>query len=169
MNKPQKIILCAVVFIFLIPALSCAGQFKVIRVTEGDTLEAESGGYTVTVRLVGIDAPETSKEKGQAGQPFSQKSRTHLMRLVLDKVVEVDGYGLDRYSRVLGIVYVDGKNVNLEMVKEGLAEVYRGPPAKGLEMEPYRQAEAEAKKADRGMWSLGDKYVSPREWRRMNR
>ena len=89
--------------------------------------------------------------------------------MFLDKVVEVEGYGLDRYSRVLGIVCVDGKNVNLEMVKEGLAEVYRDPPAKGLEMEPYRQAEAEAKKADRGMWSLGDKYVSPREWRRMNR
>jgi endonuclease YncB( thermonuclease family) len=29
------------------------------------------------------------------------------------------------------------KNVNLEMVRAGLAEVYRGPPAKGLNLEPY--------------------------------
>jgi endonuclease YncB( thermonuclease family) len=33
-------------------------------------------------------------------------------------------------------------------------------------MEPYRQTEEEARKAGRGMWGLGDKYVSPREYRR---
>ena len=73
------------------------------------------------------------------------------------------------YGRTLGVVFVDGKNVNLEMIKAGLAEVYRGPAAKGLDLEPYRQAEAEAKKNGIGMWSLGDKYVSPKEWRRMQR
>ena len=57
-------------------------------------------------------------------------------------------------------------NINLEMVKAGLAEVYRGKPASGLNMEPFWQAEDEAKKAGSGMWSLGDKYVSPRQWRR---
>ena len=51
------------------------------------------------------------------------------------------------------------------MVKAGLAEVYRGRAAKGLDMEPYRNAE-EAKRAKHNMWSLGDKYVSPRDWRR---
>jgi endonuclease YncB( thermonuclease family) len=76
---------------------------------------------------------------------------------------------LDRYSRVLGVVYIDGKNVNLEMVKEGLAEVYRGPPAKGLDLEPYWKAEAEAIEAKLNMWSLGDKYVSPREWRKQHK
>jgi hypothetical protein len=55
---------------------------------------------------------------------------------------------------------------NLEMVKAGLAEVYRGTPAKGQNMEPYWKAEGEAKKAGKGMWVLGDKYVSPREWRK---
>ena len=62
----------------------------------------------------------------------------------------------------------DGNNVNLEMVKAGLAEVYRGTPASGLDMGPYWKAEEEAKAAKRGMWELGDKYVSPREWRRMD-
>jgi micrococcal nuclease len=52
------------------------------------------------------------------------------------------------------------------MVKAGLAEVYRGTPAKGQNMEPYWKAEEEARKAGRGMWVLGDKYVSPREWRK---
>ena len=52
------------------------------------------------------------------------------------------------------------------MVKSGLAEVYRGTPAKGQNMEPYWKAEEEARKANRGMWVLGGKYVSPREWRK---
>jgi endonuclease YncB( thermonuclease family) len=70
---------------------------------------------------------------------------------------------------MLGEVFLlDGKNVNIEMVKAGLAECYRGKPASGLDMEPYMKAEEEARKAGRGMWQLGDKYVSPREWRRMH-
>jgi endonuclease YncB( thermonuclease family) len=56
--------------------------------------------------------------------------------------------------------------VNLEMVRAGLAEVYRGRPAKGFDNEPYKEAEDATRKAGRGMWSLGDKYISPKEWRR---
>jgi endonuclease YncB( thermonuclease family) len=52
------------------------------------------------------------------------------------------------------------------MVKAGLAEVYRGTPAKGLNMEPYWKAEEEARRAGKGMWVQGDKYVSPRDWRK---
>jgi len=44
-------------------SISFAAQFKVTRVLDGDTLKAESQGYEITVRLVGIDAPETSKKK----------------------------------------------------------------------------------------------------------
>ena len=87
----------------------------------------------------------------------------------MNKSVEVKSYGTDRYGRTLGVVFVGDKNVNLEMVKVGLAEVYRGKPAKGLDLKPYRNAEAEAKKAGVGKWSLGYKYISPKEWRKMNR
>ena len=55
---------------------------------------------------------------------------------------------------------------NLEMVKAGLAEVYRGIAPKKFDLAPYWQAEKEAREAKKGMWSLGDKYVSPKEWRR---
>jgi endonuclease YncB( thermonuclease family) len=59
--------------------------------------------------------------------------------------------------------------VNLEMVNVGLAEVYRGKPAKGLNMNPYWKEEAKAKSTGTGMWSLGEKYISPREWRKIHR
>ena len=87
----------------------------------------------------------------------------------MNKSVDVKSYGTDRYGRTLGVVFVGGKNMNLEMVKAGLAEVYRGKPAGGLYLKPYWNAEAEAKKAGIGMWSLQDKYISPKEWRRMHR
>jgi endonuclease YncB( thermonuclease family) len=149
-----------------IPAICFAGQLKVVRVTDGDTIKVVNNGKASTIRLVGIDAPETSKKKNQPGQPFSRKSTRYLANLVLNKSVEVKSYGTDRYGRTLGVVFVDRKNVNLEMVKAGLAEVYRGKPAGGLDLEPYWNAEAEAYKAGIGVWSLRDKYISPKEWRR---
>ena len=64
----------------------------------------------------------------------------------------------------------NGKNINLEMLRAGLAAVYHGGrPAPGLNLEPFWQGEEVAKKAGHGMWSLGDKYVSPREWRKSNK
>jgi micrococcal nuclease len=85
---------------------------------------------------------------------------------VLNKYVEIKNYGTDRYNRTLAVVYAGGKNVNLEMIKAGLAEVYRGKPAPGFDNSPYERAENEAKSAGIGMWSLGDKYISPKEWRK---
>jgi micrococcal nuclease len=143
-----------------------AGEYQVSRVVDGDTIVAVHGSVKLTIRLVGIDAPEVSHAKNEPGQPFSQQSTKHLAGLVLNKTVDVKSFGPDRYGRALGEVFLDGNNINLEMVKSGLAEVYRGTPTKGQNMEPYWKAEEEAKRAGKGMWVLGEKYVSPREWRK---
>jgi micrococcal nuclease len=148
------------------PVLLFAGQYKVNRVTDGDTIQVIADGTKITIRLVGIDAPEVSHAKNQPGQPFGEVATKHLAGMVLNKTAEIKSYGPDRYGRTLGEVFVDAKNINLEMVKAGLAEVYRGTPAKGQNMEPYWKAEEEAKAAKRGIWALGDKYRSPREWRK---
>jgi endonuclease YncB( thermonuclease family) len=154
---------------FLLPSPSLAGQYDVYRVVDGDTFIVKHGSVKLTIRLVGIDAPEISTSKHRDGQPFSRQSTQHLAGLVLNKTVDVKSYGADRNGRTLGQVFLlNGKNVNLEMVQVGFAEVYRGKPASGLEMGPYWKAEEEAKAAKRGIWVLGDKYVSPREWRRTN-
>jgi endonuclease YncB( thermonuclease family) len=165
-----KILFSFLVFILLFSAhTSLCAQFLVTRVYDGDRLTVESEGYKFKVLLVGIDAPETSIKKNELGQPFSNRAKIHLQKLVLNKTVELEGYGLDRYSRVLGVVYIDGKNVNLEMVKEGLAEVYKGKPAPGFDNRPYWEAENEARKNKRGMWVQGDEYISPKAWRKQQR
>jgi micrococcal nuclease len=169
--KPLKTVraLSTVIFLILLlhPAFSTATQtYKVTRVINGDTikLRAADSKSEIMIRLAGIDVPEASKSKRKPGQPFSQAAIQHLAGLVLNKTVTLQEYGHDRYGRSLAVVYVNGANVNLEMVRAGLAEVYRGTPAKGFDYYPYVKAEYEAREARRGMWAQGDKYVSPRDW-----
>ena len=87
---------------------------------------------------------------------------------MLNQDVFIESYGKDRYGRILGVVYLRKNNVNLEMVRNGYAEVYRGRPAPGFDSDPYLRAEEQAKFEKLNIWSLGDDYVSPREWRRRN-
>ena len=98
----------------------------------------ERDGQTARVRLVGIDAPETGKEKGVPGQPYSRKSQRRLKELVLDQPVRLNRFGQDAYNRVLAELFVptppalrtatpaSSLNVNLQLVREGLAAVYGG-------------------------------------------
>ena len=158
------IILILFTLIYSIPLH--AAQYKCTRVTDGDTITVTQNGFKTTIRLVGIDAPEKSRKKHEPGQPLSQASTKYLASLVLNKYVDIVSYGTDRYGSTLGVVYVDGKNENLEMVKAGLAEVYRGRPAKRFDNDPYQKAEDETRSAGKGMWSLGDKYISPKDWRK---
>jgi endonuclease YncB( thermonuclease family) len=169
MNRLIKLSHAAIIILFLTLCYSIplhAAQYKCTRVTDGDTITVITGGQKLTIRLVGIDAPEKSRKKNDPGQPFSQASTKYLAGMVLNKNVDIVSYGTDRYDRTLGVVYVDGKNVNLEMIKGGLAEVYKGKPAKGFDNEPYWNAEKKAQEAAIGMWSLGDKYISPKDWRK---
>jgi len=162
-------ILPLIIAILIFPVIVHAAQFKCTRVTDGDTITVTQNGFKTTIRLVGIDAPEKSRKKHEPGQPFSQASTKYLAGMVLKKDVDIVSYGNDRYDRTLGVVYVDGKNVNIEMVKAGLAEVYRGKPAPGFDNGPYEKAENETRSAGKGMWSLGDRYISPKEWRKSRR
>ena len=150
------------------PTLIWAGQFKVVRVYDGDTLQAIGHDIEIMARLVGIDAPEKSTGQ-QLDQSYSRQATEYLSSLVLGKIVEIKGYGLDSFNQILGVVQVNGKNVNLEIVKKGYAEVYKDKLPETFNVNPYEKAEKEAKKTGLGIWSLGDKYVSPAEWRKMHR
>jgi len=67
------------------------------------------------------------------------------------------------------VVYEGRTNVNLEPVKNGYAGGYRGKPAKGFDSDPYWQAEAQAKSENLNILSLGEDYISPRDWRRRSK
>ena len=106
-------IIAIVSFLIAVSASSFAGQFKVTRVTDGDTVKVTGNDGKMTIRLVGIDAPETSKKKNEPGQPFSRKSTKYLTSLTLNKSVELKSYGTDRYGRTLGVKCQDIDNPSL--------------------------------------------------------
>ena len=87
----------------------------------------------------------------------------------MNQKVEIKTYGIDRFDNTLGVVYIDGRNINLKMVRVGLAEVEKGDLPKEFNLKPYHWEETDAKKNGRGIWALGDKYVRPREWRKKQR
>jgi endonuclease YncB( thermonuclease family) len=115
MTVVRKALLPALILILALffAAQTQAGEYQVNRVIDGDTIEVKKGAVKLTVRLVGIDAPEASHKKHEPGQPFSQQSTKYLAKLVLNRSADVKSYGADRYGRVLGEVVVDGSNVNL--------------------------------------------------------
>lgn len=90
----------------------------VIAILDGDTIDVLIDRQPVRVRLAQIDAPEKR-------QAFGTRSRQALSALVFRQSVTVADAGRDRYGRVLGTVYVSGVNVNAEMVRQGMAWVYR--------------------------------------------
>ena len=157
--------LIAVVVLAAALGPASAGSYRCDRVLDGDTIRIVGENAEITLRLFGIDAPETSKSKRDPGQPFSQTAAKQLAALVLNKTVQFKNCGADRYGRTLAVVFVDGKEVNLALLNAGLAEVYRGASAAGPQMALYREVEREAREAGRGMWALKESYVSPREWR----
>ncbi|MFH1023790.1 MAG: thermonuclease family protein [Planctomycetota bacterium] len=135
-----------------------ADALKVVSVTDGDTLKVLNG-KTVTIRLNGIDCPEKA-------QAFGQKAKQFTSEMVFGKLVTVKEKGRDRYGRTIGeVILEDGRNLNRELVRAGMAWWYRQYAPKDAELEVL---ELEAREAKRGLWVDADP-VPPWEWRKRKR
>jgi len=131
---------------------------KVTKVSDGDTIQVTTPEQTkLRVRLYGIDAPETPKIDQRTGRV----NKPTLWKGILEgsgrqnhgKQIRLDIIEIDQYKRMVGMIWIGSRNINLEMVQEGYAEAY----VEHLK-EPYRvqfiRAEKEARSARRGVWSL---------------
>jgi endonuclease YncB( thermonuclease family) len=137
----------------------------ITRITDGDTVQAITPeGTKLRVRLYGIDAPETPKGK-IPGEPFGNDSRDYLVTLVSQKTVRVEIRDIDRYRRMVAILWLDDRNVNQEMIAAGMAEAY-GEYLKSPYRSPFLQAEQGAKAQGKGIWSQGSSYERPSQFRR---
>ena len=102
---------------YLLFTLSCFSEDligKVVSVYDGDTITVLSGNTQHKIRLEGIDTPESK-------QPFGNKAKQAMSRMVFGKQVKVVWKKKDRYGRTLGHVYLNGKWTNLQMIKQGMA------------------------------------------------
>jgi endonuclease YncB( thermonuclease family) len=130
---------------------------RVIGIADGDTftmLLAES--RTVRIRLDQVDAPERA-------QAWSRQSQEMLARLLRAGPVRVRVEDTDRYGRSVGRVYAGAVDVNLTMVEQGGAWAY----PQYVRDRAFVRAEARARQAKRGLWSMPEREtVAPWEFRR---
>jgi micrococcal nuclease len=171
MNYPRQLVRVLGVVVALVAAVACGQQTpvssasttysaRVVGVTDGDTVNVlrqhPSGRREqVRVRLHGIDAPES-------GQPFGSKAKEALSALVHDKQVRVEQKDVDTYGRTVAVLWVGAANVNVEMVRLGMAWHYTryAPDDRQLS-----RAERDARASRRGLWS-DPRPVAPWEFRR---
>ena len=129
------------------------------EVVDGDTLRVRTYGSAdaVTVRLIGIDAPERS-HPSLGKEFFSDEAASHLASLSRGKTVrmEKDAEETDKYDRLLRYVFLpppDGRLLNEEMLRDGMARAYTRFPfsRKGA----FLAAEGKARREGKGLWKDG--------------
>lgn len=137
---------------------------RVVSVGDGDTLRVAAGGKNVTVRLACVDSPENSQI------PFGKAATDRLRQLLPPgQQVTLRVADTDRYGRSVTKVYKGDLSINLTLVQEGQAVVYREYLNACPELrERLLNAEASAKSRKLGFWSQPNP-VLPADFRRGKR
>lgn len=157
---PGKARALLAVFLLLLPLAAGAARAEtgvVEEVVDGDTLRVRVAGEVVTVRLIGIDAPERS-HPSLGKEFFADESAAHLSSVCLGKTVrmEADAEGSDKYDRLLRYVFLpspDGRLLNFEMLRTGFARAYTRFPFS--RKDDFVAAEGLARREGNGLWRDG--------------
>lgn len=133
---------------------------RVVGIADGDTITVlVDRRREAKIRFAEIDAPERN-------QPWGARSKEALSDLVYGRDVRVHQTDTDRWGRVIGRVFVGGRDVNREMIALGAAWAYR----QYLTDPTLLDVEARARRDRRGLWSMPQaQTVEPWEWRRGRR
>lgn len=128
------------------PSIPSNQKLTVIEVSDGDTLKLSDNK---TFRLYGVNAPEVK-------EPLFEEAKAFTQNLVLGKEISFEqeaNYKVDKFGRELGYVVVGGVNLNIELVKNGLARVVLYEKrAKIKYQDELLTAEKSAKELRLGVW-----------------
>jgi len=129
--------------------------YPVTRVVDGDTFKIDAGGgRDDTVRMIGIDTPETVKPNSPV-EPYGKEASAYAKELLegRDACLELDVEERDKYDRLLAYVYLaDGTFVNEALLAQGYASVLTIPPNVKF-ADRFVRVQREARGAGRGLWS----------------
>jgi inner membrane protein len=118
--------------------------YRVVGIKDGDTVEAldEESKTSFVIRLAHVDTPEKS-------QAFGTKAKQFTADFCFGKQISIEKTDVDRYGRWVCVVFAEGKNLNLELVKAGFAWHYK----KYSDAQEYAAAEVAARATGVGIWS----------------
>ncbi len=150
----------AITIAFLPSVFASELDCRVVALSDGDTFTClDAAQQQHKIRLANIDTPEKN-------QPYGTKAKQVLSGLIFNKQVLIETQEFDRYGRTIGLAYVDGINVNREMVARGAAWVY--PQYNRDQSLPA--LESAAKSANLGIWALAQaQVIPPWEWRKLGK
>ena len=141
------------------PSVTLRGD--VSDVVDGDTIKVVVRGFETTVRLVGIDTPET-RDPRKPVQCFGPEASARAKALLplgrpVTLVTDPTQDRRDRYDRLLAYVYRPGRSgpegsVNFALVATGYAKVYVYGGVRFRYAVPFFRAQHRARKAKRGLW-----------------
>ena len=132
---------------------------KVVSIADGDTVTILTDNKQTKIRLAEIDTPEKN-------QPYGMKAKKALSDFIFNKKVEVEVVTIDRYGRTVGKIFLDGLNINKEMVKAGHAWVY----VQYAKDKTLFALEKDARENQSGLWALPEgERIAPWQWRRGKR
>lgn len=126
--------------------------YPVTEVVDGDTIKIEYNGNQETVRLIGVDAPETVDPRKPV-QDFGVEASNFAKNLLEGESVYLRlQTNRDKYGRLLAYVYryPDGLFVNLEIIRQGYGFAYLTYPFEYAD--DFRYFEARARDTGKGLW-----------------
>ena len=142
---------------FKYPAEDFSGDktYRVLSVTDGDTLKIEYEGNSETIRLIGVDTPETV-HPSRPVEPFGPEASAFTKNLLIGEEVYLRFGNEERgkYDRLLAYVFraPDGLFVNLEIVRQGYGKAYVKYPFEHMAL--FQHYESRARSSGKGLWSL---------------
>lgn len=128
----------------------------VTRVVDGDTIEVSLNNKKETVRLIGIDAPETVDPRKPVqcfGKEASRKAKEVLTGKTITLESDLTQGNRDKYERLLRYVFVDDLNFNKLMISEGFAHEYTYQNNHYKYIKEFKDMERIAIEENKGLWS----------------
>lgn len=177
--KSRILLLLPILFMLLLPSPGFSKEVIrslegiVTKISDGDTIQVNSEGTKLKIRLYGIDAPETEKSNkrtghiSKPGQPYGSEAENALDGKIRGQNVRIDVMDIDRYKRLVSIVWMGSRNINSEMVADGWAWAYRQYLDAPYSSE-YVNLEQKAREKRLGLWKEHNPQP-PWEFRKLNR
>ncbi len=130
--------------------------YSVTEVVDGDTIKINIGGITTTLRLIGLDTPETLDPRKPV-QCFGKEASNKAKELLSGKKVRIEKDStqgeLDKYGRTLAYVYrEDNLFYNKYMIEQGYAHEYTYNTPYKYQAD-FKVAEKSARENQKGLWS----------------
>ena len=158
MRNVPKILPLLTTLLLLLSSVSLAGQYSVVRVVDGDTIVVNYKGKPEKVRLLCVNTPESVHPDKKQNIPMGKVASDYTKKTLKGKSIDLtfEGPLRGRYGRLLAYVMVDGKNFNLELVREGLSPYYTKYGLSQMYDEEFREAERYARKHQLNIWGDPD-------------